>query len=418
MLVAVQRSLPDVDANKKRRQTLRYRLDKNGSLRRAGQLSDDPESIVGRCRAPSGKLAVFSKTDAGAVVDVYEEDVLVQRVALDAKEVGKLLVGDVMVGGASWSADEATLAFVADAPAPEQKHAFGGEFRFREELGEKYVGVSSPRVYLLDLLEDTVEALEPPPDCVYEGQPAFSPTKPRQLATVAWTTEYRKLGLIYCFNRPSAIYLRDLDEALAERLSSDAVQRSPRWKPDGTKLAFLAAAEPFDTHDGAVELKVWDAASGNIAVVVEAPAAPDYRSECPGLWSCARLLEDCWSGDTLILNSLWGSAPSVLLVDTTVEAERTSDFSVTRRLSTAAPPRGGLSPVASAQDKMITRVGDADNAHAALCVARGIAIVHTTAPDVAAGALLTVDVKSGDILASIAAPPRGVGTTHRPRTLE
>lgn len=112
--------------------------------------------------------------------------------------------------------------------------------------------------------------------------------------------------------------MRDLDEALAERLSSDAVQRSPRWKPDGAKLAFLAAAEPFDTHDGAVKLKVWDAGSRAIAVVVEAPAAPDYRSECPGLWSCARLLEDCWSGDTLVLNSLWGSAPSVLLVDTTV----------------------------------------------------------------------------------------------------
>mgnify|MGYP001475659158 CR=1 FL=1 len=120
VLIAVQRSLPDVDANKKRRQTLRYRLDKDGSLRRAGQLSDDPKSIVGRCRAPSGKLVVFSKTDFGATVDVYEEDVLVQRVALDAKEVGKLLVGDVMVGGASWSADEAVLAFVADAPAPER----------------------------------------------------------------------------------------------------------------------------------------------------------------------------------------------------------------------------------------------------------------------------------------------------------
>ena len=36
--VAVTRSLPDVEANKKRRQTLRYRLDKDSSLRRAGEL--------------------------------------------------------------------------------------------------------------------------------------------------------------------------------------------------------------------------------------------------------------------------------------------------------------------------------------------------------------------------------------------
>ena len=64
---------------------------------------------------------------------------LVQRIQLDKKKVGKLLVGDAMVGGMSWSADEALLAFVADAPAPEQKEAFDGQFRFREELGEKYV---------------------------------------------------------------------------------------------------------------------------------------------------------------------------------------------------------------------------------------------------------------------------------------
>ena len=137
--VAVTRSLPDVEANKKRRQTLRYRLDKDSSLRRAGELADDPESVVGRCRAASGKLAVFSKTDDGSIVEIYEEDVLVQRIALDKKKVGKLLIGDAMVGGASWSADESLLAFVADVPLPDQKEAFDGQFRFREELGEKYV---------------------------------------------------------------------------------------------------------------------------------------------------------------------------------------------------------------------------------------------------------------------------------------
>ena len=62
------------------------------------------------------------------------------------------------------------------------------------------VGVAAPRVYVIDLLEDTVEAVEPPPDGVYEGQPAFSPVRPRQLATVVWSSQYRKLGLIYCFN--------------------------------------------------------------------------------------------------------------------------------------------------------------------------------------------------------------------------
>ena len=41
------------------------------------------------------------------------------------------------------------------------------------------VGVAAPRVYVIDLLEDTVDVVEPPPDGVYEGQPAFSPVRPR-----------------------------------------------------------------------------------------------------------------------------------------------------------------------------------------------------------------------------------------------
>ena len=97
--MAVTRSLPDGDANSKRRQTLRYRLD-DGSLRRAGELADDPETVVGRCRAASGKLAVFSKTDEGSVVEIYEEDVwersVIKRCAWrsDARKCRALTHGD------------------------------------------------------------------------------------------------------------------------------------------------------------------------------------------------------------------------------------------------------------------------------------------------------------------------------------
>ena len=153
----------------------------------------------------------------------------------------------------------------AIAATPHRRHR-------RDVTSPTQVGVAAPRVYVIDLLEDTLEVLEP--DGVYEGQPAFSPVRPRQLATVVWSSQYRKLGLIYCFNRPSSIYLRDLDEAVAEKLCDDAVQRSPRWNGDGSRLAFLASADPFETHDGAVELKVWSA--GKVDVVIEAPAAPDY----------------------------------------------------------------------------------------------------------------------------------------------
>jgi len=43
-------------------------------------------------------------------------------------------------------------------------------------------------------------------------------------------------------------------------------------------------------------------------------------------------------------------------------------------------------------------------------VSRNIAVIHTTSPVIPSGALLSVDVSSGDVLASLACPPLGVVT--------
>ena len=170
--------------------------------------------------------------------------------------------------------------------------------------------------YVIDLLEDTYvidPAFSPEDAAARDGRPRlcgnqsagrglrWASRPSRRSSRGSWPRScgvltIQKAGLIYCFNRPSSIYLRDLDEDVAEKLCDDAVQRSPRWNGDGSRLAFLASAEQFETHDGAVELKVWSA--GKVDVVVEAPLNPDYRQECPGLWACPKLLEDCWSGDT------------------------------------------------------------------------------------------------------------------------
>ena len=54
----------------------------------------------------------FAKGDLRTLIDEIEEDVLVQRIALDKKRVGKLLIGDAMVGGASWSATKKVFLIV------------------------------------------------------------------------------------------------------------------------------------------------------------------------------------------------------------------------------------------------------------------------------------------------------------------
>jgi len=387
--IRIARSRPDVDANRKHAQALSYRLGADGSLERAPGVEDVPSDVHARVQAPSGKTALFRSSDDAKSVEIYEDAVLVQRVALDPKKVGKLLVTDVMVGGASWNADESLLAFVADAPPPEPK-PFEGAFKFREELGEKYVGVSAPRVFTVDLLQEgSLTALEYGEGVAFEGQPAFHPKDPKSLVTVVWAIHprvgARKMGLVYCFNRPSEVWIRE-DVRKTERrpegnatqpqmrLMPDLIARCPRWRPDGGAVCYLGSDDLFYTHDGPVELKLWVPGEA-VRVLVAAPPAPDYVHECPGLWGVHRLLDDCWAdNDTIVLTSLRGSAPTVLFVDAN-----------------------------SGAVKRLASVG----AYRALCTFEGTTIVHASSPADAAGRLLAVDA-TGEVAATAEAPALGV----------
>lgn len=63
-----------------------------------------------------------------------------------------------------------------------------------------------------DIHNDSVEILKGLPDNVCVAQPKYSPNG-SYIIGVAYFVEPRKLGLIYCTNRPSTIFQLDFDGA-------------------------------------------------------------------------------------------------------------------------------------------------------------------------------------------------------------
>ena len=307
----------------------------------------------------------------------------------------------------SRSSDERALAFVADAP-PLELEPFAGAFEYRAQLGEKYVGVSQPRVFVLEGLgdddgddDDVVRPLAPtrpfpapseeayererekaarvdswcapfswiytvgsrlelPPGVAFAGSPEFEPAAgSRRLAFVGWRDSSPRLGLIYCYNRHSSVFVlpdargtggdarnaarsplvssilsvhRPPEKCVsrapqaAEVTASDLIARSPRWRPGGGALAYLGSRAGFATHDGAVALRLLTLATAErgaetrtlVAEVSEPRDDCDESGGFPGIWGCGDLPADPWlSNDELFLNSLWRSSPVVLLVDAT-----------------------------------------------------------------------------------------------------
>ncbi|KAJ1449652.1 Alpha/Beta hydrolase protein [Pelagophyceae sp. CCMP2097] len=331
--VRVCRSRPDVVGDVKVASVLHFEvaLPVRG-LRLVGTFADVASDVKARSKSPSGALvAIFRDGGAGLFLEIYDKEgtLLHQR---PVGKVGKLLCGDVMVGGLDWSDDETLLCFVADAPVEENKEC--SPFEFRPELGEKYAGVSTPTVFVMQVHGDAEPiAVAKPEGCAFCGQPAFSLEGDR-LAFVGWTrpafsleggwkAEARPpLGLVYCFNRPASIYVGNVDAAGAVSAARDVtprdvLARSPRWRPGSKEIAYLGSVVGFDTHDGPISLRLVNVAEATSTTLVGPEEGVLADGAFPGLWGCANLPARPWhrKGRALSLTSLWRSAPTPLLYD-------------------------------------------------------------------------------------------------------
>jgi hypothetical protein len=96
------------------------------------------------------------------------------------------------------------------------------KFEFVDDWGEKYVGLVSLSLNVLNVLTGEIYVVEGIDDeLLTVGQPVFvsqnedSSDKPSYiLAYTGWKNGPKKLGMIYCYQRESSIYVVDLTQKL------------------------------------------------------------------------------------------------------------------------------------------------------------------------------------------------------------
>jgi acylaminoacyl-peptidase len=354
-----------------------------------------PSKIKARIPSPSGnKLAVLVEENVPALENKGSESKrhafeiwtdgghrLAKRVVLPKEKHGPVCTDFEWFGGISWSPDETTLVYNAEVPSPKaasffdtskstEDAAVGSQYTLgvgkSETWGEKYMSTALLGLFCINVETGKIGAIKNVPmihdplstDGGYVlGQAQFSPCGKSVIYT-GWDAGGggempRRLGAIYCFQRPCKIYsspvskllLRlshgqdDVDDETEDDsfdciTSTSRLARSPRFSRilDGrAKLAFLCNEKGFDTHGGCMALHVadWNISEGSVVtgsqkIVVDIISLPGESNQCdevisgiqfPGLWF-NQLPHQCFSDDLhqIITTSEWGCTTKVISI--------------------------------------------------------------------------------------------------------
>ena len=350
-------------------------------------------AIKARILSPSGECMLILREEKTGdetrqVFEIWTKaaECLTHRIVLPKKLHGKVIHQPGGLGSLSWNQDETAVVYCAERNAPETTNFFDTEPKDKlvgaqnvlglgkeEQWGEKYMKMAGLLdLFLLHVPTGNVNKIDNVPGGSNAGslghyvlgQPSFSPCGTHIVYT-AWDAGGggempRRLGMIYCYNRPSKIFCSPIEKLMLQMVQtssstgspkssrfmgpskdgdflclteSSQLARSPRFSPvKGTtsRLCFLASEIGFDTHNGAVSLHTmnWDVKSGKPAldskrVLVESSLDPvDMHEEdtvhvanmCfPGLY-VAELPLQCCTRDHIYTTTQWGSVQKVVRI--------------------------------------------------------------------------------------------------------
>lgn len=81
----------------------------------------------------------------------------------------------------------------------------GTEFIYRPDWGEQLVGKVQPVIVISDFENETLTVMDNIPENVSPGQVIWAPDG-NGIVGVGWNNEPRRLGLMFCSNRPGCIF--------------------------------------------------------------------------------------------------------------------------------------------------------------------------------------------------------------------
>jgi acylaminoacyl-peptidase len=375
-------------------------------------------SVVARIVSPSGKKTLVLKkniqTKKATILEIWHGGSMTRRIDTTTNNGhGSIICNDVTFGSPSWSSDETCLVYSAERPtlktssywssaedtsSKEKDNNRVNENRgaqnvlgqgVAEDWGERYpdqdplldvyiLNTTTARIQRVPFLQDEHYNSQSNLGSVSLGQVVFAPTttgtNKKKIALTCFDAGgmgmSRRLGMVFCRNRPSQVYEVEIGELL-ERLavsssssslssssekedkeivscpctciSSDfALARSPRYVPgrfndnEEAALVFLGHKQGFASHDGCMGLyaKIDDDdndndngdSNTNIKEVIppmehplaEGPKVPTLGDGIgfPGIFTGDLPLPCAIPGtNTLLMGTLWGSMGRLLQVD-------------------------------------------------------------------------------------------------------
>ena len=274
----------------------------------------------------------------------------------------------------------------ADKVSSFGKKSWRGHGEWREGWGEQLVGRFEPALFVLEIDRGVARRVGgfPRDGSVAASGPAWAPPRDAggesdHLVCPMWAGDIenfastpRRLGLVFCFNRPSALWLARVPELATttrsrddddDALSGDPLGAAspppavlltprtrsalwPRFSPDGKTLAFVSHERAVETgaHAASAALRTmpWSpeclivddendardagaassaspalsAAIANAREVVPVVDAPATRGAFPGLFAASPLVRDPWLNDAeLAMQTTWGAGEAVVAVD-------------------------------------------------------------------------------------------------------
>ncbi|KAG6574947.1 Acylamino-acid-releasing enzyme, partial [Cucurbita argyrosperma subsp. sororia] len=354
-------------ANKKRKYTLSAHISEGNDDSEVNfKWTPFPVEMVGISTivpSPAGSkfLAVRNpENDSPVQLEIWSAGQLEKEFHIPQSVHGSIYT-DGWFEGISWNSNETYIAYIAEEPSPSkptftlsgyQKGCstdkdstnWKGQGDFKEEWGEAYAGKRQPALFVVNIDSGEVKHVKISEHSLSLGQVVWAPSigEHQYLVFVGWSPEPRKLGMIYCYNRPCALYAVKAPEFGSEvnehKLKDESKEDfpiynltqnissafSPRFSPDGKSLVFLSAHSSVNTgaHSATNSLHRIDwprdgklSFSENIVDVV--PVVHWAEDDLfPGLYSHGLLANPWFSdGHTIIITTIWRSRSAIVSID-------------------------------------------------------------------------------------------------------
>ncbi|KAJ2800001.1 putative ATP-dependent RNA helicase DHR1, partial [Coemansia guatemalensis] len=315
-------------------------------VRASLQSPSDPSLVV--------VLSSANSPNGGRFVEIWRDGVLAKSIDVSHKH-GEYY-NDAFFDSLAWSTDSKYVIYAAERPEYEKakpetaasdtmedigditdkiEGAVAGVadprcYQFEDDWGESYTGKRPPVLVVVDVCNGSVKLL-PSIDNVSPGQAQFlskNGTDAEQIVFTGYQHAIRKHGIVFCYNRPSGIYVCDMDGSNLKCIHVGSV-RSARIAPSRKGLVFLSTTAG-GPHDSASELVYYDLEKDQahtLVPIINQPLEKDQTvcgTRLPkgfaGIYT-GQLPAQPWlqlgdpAQDILVFTSVWRSTLAVLTLD-------------------------------------------------------------------------------------------------------